>query len=154
MASVTTNKLRELLLKGASASPDLDLLDDTVKVMLVGSGYTPDKDHHFVDSITGGTSKELSGTGYTGGFGGSGRKTLASKAVTRDDTNDVAYFDAADLTWSAIDAGTVAYLAVVKEVTSDADSPILCIVDVEPNVVTNGGDYTVTWAADGIFKIS
>jgi hypothetical protein len=149
MGSLTSNKLRELLLNGG-----IDPLADTLKVMLVGSGYTPDKDHSFADSITGGTSKELSGTGYTGGFGGSGRKALASKAVTKDDSANVAYLDAADLTWTAIDAGTVAYLAVIKEVTSDADSPILCIVDVEPNVVTNGGDYTVTWAADGVFKIS
>jgi hypothetical protein len=153
MASLTTNKLRTLLLRGASGSPALNLLSDTIKVMLVGSGYTPNKDDNFVAAITGGTSKELSGTGYTGGFGGSGRKTLASKAVTQDDANDVAYFDAADLTWSAIDAGTVAYLAVIKEVTSDADSPLLAIVDVT-EVVTNGGDYTVTWAADGLFKLS
>jgi hypothetical protein len=153
MASVTSNKLRGLLLQGASGSPDLDLLGDTIKVMLVGSGYTPNKDHAFVDSITAATSKELSGTGYTAGFGGSGRKTLASKTVTIDDANDVAFFDAADLTWTGIDAGTVAYLAVIKEVSSDADSPILCIVDVEPNVITNGGPYDVTWAADGIFKL-
>lgn len=150
MASLTTNKLRQLLLNAG-----IDLLSDTIKAMLVGSGYTPDKDHDFVASITGGgTSYELSGTGYTGGFGGSGRKALASKAVTKDDSADVAYLDAADLTWTAIDAGTVAYVAIIKEGTSDADSPLLCVVDVEPNVVTNGGDYEVVWAADGICKIS
>jgi len=148
MASLTTNKLRQLLLNAG-----VDLLNDTVKVMLVGTGYTPDPDHDYVDSITGGTSKELSGTGYTGGFGGSGRKTLGSKAVTKDNANDVSYFDAADVTWTAIDAGTVGFVAIIVEGTSDADSPLLCVVDVSPDVATNGGDYTVQWAAGGIFDV-
>lgn len=149
MASITTNKLRELLLNHG-----IDLLADTIKVMLVDTTYTPDKDHDFVASITGGTSKELSGTGYTAGFGGSGRKTLASKTVTKDNGADVAYFDAADVTWTAINADTAGFVAVVKEITTDADSPLLALVDVSPDVATNGGDYTVTWAADGLFKIS
>lgn len=148
MAAKMTNRLKELLLNHG-----IDLLNDTIKVMLVGSGYTPDADHALVSDITGGTSKELSGTGYTSGFGGSGRKTLANKAVVKDNTNDLAYFDADDVTWSAIDAGTVAYIAVVKEVTDDAHSPLLCIVD-PTDKATNGGDYIVTWAADGICKLT
>jgi hypothetical protein len=153
--SLTSNKLRQLLLQSTSGSPALDLLGNAnIKVMLVGTGYTPDKDHDFVDSITGGSSKELSGTGYVAGFGGSGRKTLASKTVTKDNTNDVAFFDAADVTWTAINAGTVAYAVVIKEVTNDADSPILATLTISPNIVTNGSDYTEQWAADGLFKIA
>ncbi len=147
--SLTSNKVRALLLNGG-----IDLDTNTLKVILVGTSYTPDKDHNFVDSITGGTSKELSGTGYTGGFNGSGRKTLASVAVTQDDTNDKAYLDAADVTWTAINAGTVAYAVVIKEVTSDADSPIIAVVTISPNVVTNGGDYQIQWAADGILNLT
>ena len=148
MASLTSNKLRQLLLNAG-----IDLLSNTIKVMLVNTSYTPDKDHDFVDSITGGTSKEISGTGYTAGFGGGGRKTLASKTVTKDNSADTAYLDAADLTWTGINAGTIGGLAVIKEVTSDADSPLLCFVDVT-DLVTNGGDVTIQWAADGIFKLS
>ena len=149
MASTTTNKLRHLL-----ATKALDLVNDSgIKVMLVGSGYTPDKDHSFVDSITGGTSKELSGTGYTAGFGGSGRKALASRAVVRDDTADKVYFDAADVTWAGINAGTIAYVALVKEVTNDADSPLLAILD-PADTVTNGGDITLQFAADGLVALT
>ena len=146
MASLTSNRFRKLLLDG-----DVDLVNDSgIKVMLVGSGYTPNKDHNFASQVT----SELSGTGYAGGFNGSGRKALASRTVTQDDTNDVAYFDAADVVWTAINAGTVAYAIVIKEVSADSDSPILVVVDVSPDVVTNGGDYTISWAADGICKIS
>lgn len=149
MASITTNKLRQLLL-----NTGINLLTDTIKVILINSSYTPDPDHDFVNSVTDTTSKELSGTGYVAGFAGSGRKTLASKTVTKDNTNNVAYVDAADVTWSGINAGTVGYIGVIKEVTTDADSPLLCVIDVA-DTVTNGGDLTAQWAAaDGLFKIA
>lgn len=155
MASITTNRLRYLLLKGADASPDLDLINDaTIKAMLVNSGYTPDVDHNFADSITAATSKELSGTGYVGGFGGAGRKALGTKTITQDDTANVAYFNCADIVWTAIDAGTVSFIAIIKEVTADTDSPLLAIIDVSPDIVTNGGNYTWTVAADGVFKLA
>jgi len=146
MASLTSNRFRKLLLDG-----DIDMvIDSGIKVMLVGTGYTPNKDHNFVNQVT----SELSGTGYTGGFGGSGRKALASRAVTQDDTNDWSYFDAADVVWTAINAGTAAYAIVIKEITDDTASPILVVVDVSPDIVTNGGDYTIQWATDGICKIT
>lgn len=154
MASTTSNKLRQLLLQAASASPALNLIGDAgVKVILASTAYTPDKDHDFADSITGGGTKELSGTGYAAGFGGSGRKALASKTVTKDNATDAAFFDAADVTWTGINAGTIGYAVVIKEVTNDADSPILCVVDVA-DLVTNGSDYTLQWATDGVFKIT
>lgn len=154
MASLTSNKLRQLLLQAASGAPALDLLANTIKVMLVDPSYVPDKDHDFVSSITGAPSKELTGTGYVAGFGGAGRKTLASKTVTKDNGADVAYFDAADVTWAGITAGTVGFAVVIKEVTSDADSPILAVVDITPDVGTAGNDYTIQWPADGLFKIA
>lgn len=151
MASLTTNKLRALLLN-PSLTPTLNLLTDTIKVMLVNTAYVPDKDHDFVSSITG-SSNEISGTGYSAGFGAAGRKTLASKTVTQDNSGDVAYFSAANLTWTAINAGTIGAIAIIKEVTSDADSPILAVVDLSPDIVTNGGDFTINWAAGGLFNI-
>ena len=42
------------------------------------------------------TSAEVSGTGYT-----AGGATLSSQAVAYDSTNNVAYFDAADPSWSS-----------------------------------------------------
>jgi len=147
--SLTTNKLRTLLANGG-----VNLSSDTLKAVLVTSGYTPNADHNFLDSITASTSKELSGTGYTAGFGGSGRKTLASVTVTQDDTNDLAVFDAADLTWTAINAGTVAYVAIVKEITDDAHSPILAVLSLSPAVTTNGGDLTIQFSASGLITFA
>ena len=146
MASLTTNYLRKQLL---TAGIDIES-DSGVKAMLVGTGYTPDKDHDFANDVSG---SELSGTGYTGGFNGSGRKSLASRALTQDDSGDVSFIDCADLTWTAIDAGTIAYIVIIKEVTSDSDSPIIAVIDVA-NVTTDGGNYTWQVAADGFLKVS
>lgn len=149
MASFSTNKFRQLLLQKA-----IDVVNDSgIKVLLYNTSYTPDKDHDFVSSITGGTSKEISGTGYAAGFGNSGRKALAGRVITRDDGADKVFFDANDPTWSAINAGTIAGAAVIKEVTSDSDSPILGFLD-PSDLVTNGGDVTLAFAADGIFPLT
>ena len=125
---------------------NIDIAADTIKVMLVGSGYTPNKDHQFVSDVVG---SELSGTGYTGGYGGSGRKALASKVMGKSDSTDKAYIDAADSTWTAINAGTIAWAIVFKEITNDASSPVIANVDVA-DIVTNGGDVTIQWDAAGI----
>ena len=97
----------------------IDLDGDTIKMMLVDDTYTPDADHDFVDDVVG---DELSGSGYTGGFAGSGRKTLAGKAFSTDLANDRAEFTCTALTWAAIDAGTAAYRILIKEITNDASA--------------------------------
>ena len=126
----------------------VDLLTDTIKVVLVNASYTPDKDHDFLSDVN---TYELSGTGYAGGFAGSGRKTLASKTVGKNDSTNVANFDAADSSWTAINAGTAAYAIIGKEVTNDAASPIFACIDLNPDVATNGGDYSIAWDAAGLF---
>lgn len=147
MASGVYNKVKKMLL---DATIDLDT--DTIKVMLVTSSYTPNADHDFVDDISG---NELSGTGYTAGFGNSGRKTLSNKSVTQDDATDKGVFDnTADLTWSSINAGTAAYAVLIKEITSDAASIPICWLELSPNVTTNGGDLTVAFNTSGIINLT
>jgi hypothetical protein len=128
----------------------VDLLTDTIKVMLVNASASFNADHNFVSEVN---TNELSGTGYAGGFAGSGRKTLASKTVTEDDTNDRAEFDAADVTWTAINAGTASAAVLIKEGTADTDSVLIAYLDFT-DVVTNGGDFTLQWDAEGILQLS
>jgi hypothetical protein len=123
------------------ADRTIDLVGDTIKIMLVGAGYTPNPDHDFVDDVV---AAELSGTGYTGGFGGSGRKTLAGKAFSTDTGNDRVEYTFDQVTWAAINAGTAAYAIVIKEITNDAASRLIGYLDLVPDVVTNGGDFNLT----------
>lgn len=150
MASNTHNRGLLEFLKG-----NIAWLSSTIKVMLVTTGYSPNPDDNFVSAVTP-ISNELSGSGYVGGFSGSGRHALTNKAVTQDDTKDAAIATADPSTWTAINAGTAAWAIVYKEGTSDADSVIIATVDI-PNVTTNGTDLTVNYpsfANDGIVKLA
>lgn len=136
----------------------IDLLTATLKVMLVTSSYTFNPDNQFVDEAGANDpiDHELTGTGYVAGFGNSGRKTLASKAVNKDDTNNRAEFDAANLTWTGIDAGICAAAIVIIEGTSDTDSKLIAYLDnaTELPVTTNGGDFTLNWSAEGLWALN
>ena len=129
----------------------IDLDTDTLKIMLLKNTYTPNPDHKFVGDGLG--AAETTATGYTGGFGGAGRKTLASKTVTEDTTNNRAVLDAADpATWPALGAGdTLRYAGVIKEVTNDAASPVVAVLDFGADKILNGGDFTTALNALGIY---
>ena len=135
----------------------IDLLNDTIKMGLSTSTHVPNRDDDFLDiaGTTDFTAGELTGTGYTAGFGGAGRKTLASKTITVDKTNDRAEFDCADVTWTAINAGTAAQATVLKEITNDAASKTISNIDTGGfPVVTNGGDLTLAVNAEGLIQLS
>lgn len=128
-----TSGLRDL------ADRTIDMVNDTLKLILVTSAYTPDKDHDFASDLTG----ELSGTGYVGGFNGSGRKTIGSKAWSTDTANDRVEFTFGAVTWSGINAGNPKYAILVKEITNDAATRLVAYLDLG-TVVTNGGDIVIT----------
>jgi hypothetical protein len=135
------------------ADGTIALSTDTLKVMLVTSVYTPNRDHDFVDA--GGASDpidaELSGTGYVGGLGGAGRKTLTTKTFSEDDANDRGEMDCDDITWTAINAGTAAAAIVIREGGSDAASELIAYIDSGFPKTTNGGDLTLQINAEGLF---
>lgn len=137
MANGVYNKAKELLANGG-----LDLDTNTLKVMLVNSTYSFDADHLFVDNA--GASdpidKEISVSGYS-------RQTLASAAVTRDDTNDFAYLDGTDTVFTALVAGQTIGGAILYKDAGGADTanPVIAFYDLT-DTPTNGGNVTIQWA--------
>jgi hypothetical protein len=120
-----------------------------VKFMLLTDAYTPNKDHADVTTLA---AAEVSVGGYTGGFGGAGRKALGTKTQTNDTTNDRTVYDAADPTaWTLAAGETVRYCAVIWENTDDDDSIPLFLNDfAEGDIDTNGGTFTYSCPAAGI----
>jgi len=117
---------------------------DTIKCALL-TGHTPNIDtHDFWDDVSG---DEESGTGYT-----AGGETLTSKTNTEDTTNDQADVDAADVTWSGLDVGTPSHAVIYKDTGTPSTSPLICYVEI--STASNGGDYTISWNAGGIFTLS
>lgn len=82
----------------------LDLDTDTIKVLAIAGTGALDPDHGTVAAVLA-ASAELSTTGYTGGAGGSGRKTV-TMAVTKDNANDRSDAVSNSQTWSAVSAGS------------------------------------------------
>ena len=137
-------------------------LSSTLKCMLIETvgAYVFNKDHDFIDESGANDpiDAEVGVSGYTGGFGGAGRKTLASKTVTVDDTNDWASLDAADFTggttWSALGAGeTIEAAIIVEEITNDAASVLLIYLD-PSDLATNGSDMDLSFHANGLGTVA
>jgi hypothetical protein len=131
MATAASNKLKYLL-----ASKIIDFANDTFKIILMGTGFTFDKDsHHGYADVS---ASELStGAGYT-----ANTKTLAGVAVTEDDTDDRCEITWSNVTWTA-SGGAIGPSpgAIIFDdtVTTPTDDPIVGYIDF-------GGDQT---QADG-----
>lgn len=144
MANNMYNQGNLLIMNGS-----VDLLADTIKIMLVTSTYVPNKDSQFIDE--GGASDAVDAR-----VAGTTDQTLGSKAIAKDDTSDHASFDAADPTYTAVTSGaTVAGAIVYKDTGTPTTSPKLAFLDL-PDTPTNGGDITIQFATPangGVFRL-
>lgn len=145
MANMMFNEAAESILDGT-----IVLASDTIKYMLVKSGYVPDKDNQFIDEGGANDPVDHRVTGTTD-------QTLGSKVTGKDLTGDFAYFDAADVTFTAVGSGeTVAGGLAYKDTGTPTTSRLICYHDL-PDTPTNGGDITVQFATPangGLFKLA
>jgi hypothetical protein len=129
----------------------IDLSAAGQKIMLCTATAVSAKTDTYIDdgSVDDPASGEISVTGYTGGYGGSGRKAIDTPTVTNPGSNQTRY-DAANPTWTTLGTGaTITQAIVVKEVTADTSSPLIVNLNFT-GVPTNGGDFTVSYHANGI----
>lgn len=145
MASHMFNKFKQL-----SANGTIDLDTDDIRVALCMTNTTADTENDgkvYVGDLT--TLDEMDGANYV-------RKALANEAVNLDDANDRAEFDADDVTWSSLGAGTrsIAGALLYKHVTNDADSPLIAWVEFAAPVTADGSNFTIQWNAEGILQFA
>jgi hypothetical protein len=140
MADVIYNNFKKLIMNGG-----IDLDTDTIKVALVTSSYTPDQDtHDFFDDVT----NEVVGTGYT-----AGGASLASKAVTADNTDNEGVFDADDVAWTT--STITARGAVIYKSTGTAGtSALIAYLDFGSDKISTAGTFTIAWNAEGILNLN
>lgn len=124
---------------------EINWSSDTIKVALVANTYTPNQDTHtYFSDITG----EITGTGYS-----AGGATLASKTITYTAATNVIALDAADVTWAS--STITARYAVIYDSTGTASaSALLGYVDFGADQSSSSGNFTITWDANGILKIT
>jgi len=144
---------------GGTAVPEgpFDLLADTVKIMLMLTTYTINIDTHqdVADIIT----SEISNSSVTGYTARGDATPLGSKTVTLDTGGDRGEFDAADLVYTAIGNGTNAtfdQIVVIRErATGPADADTLLVAHATvSSTLTNGGNVTLVFNAEGLLQIS
>ena len=147
MASFVYDNAKEQLLLGA-----FDFTNDDIRVALLMTSTTADTEKGAATVAGFTTIDDFDGTGYT-----AGGAALAGESVTEDSGNNRGEFDATDLIFSALGAGTrsIAGALVYKFVTSfSASIPIAWIDDGGFPIVANGGDITITWNAEGILQLT
>ena len=135
----------QFLAKALNKEVDFD--SDTIKVALVSSSYTPNQDTHQYWSDV--NTYEVSGTGYT-----AGGQTLGSKTVTYDSANNIIILDAADTTWSS--STITARYAVIYDDSgaTNASKALIGYVDFSSDQSSTNGNFTITWDATGIIRIT
>lgn len=139
---VLYNDFKEQLLKGTH---DLGSGGNVLKITL-HTGYTPDIDAHQVWADVSAT-EYATGSGYT-----AGGITLASQAVTQDNTNNRGAFDAADVTWSAL--GPLSPATPSHAIVRNSDTNALIGYFELGSTATNGGNYTLQFGANGIILLT
>ena len=126
---------------------EIDWDTDTIKVALLSNAYTPDQDaHNYLDDVI---ANEVAGTGYT-----AGGNTLANKTNSYNSATNVITLDADDTTWSS--STITARYAVVYDATpaTDATKPLIGYVDFGSDQSSSNGNFTITWDATGIVRIT
>lgn len=143
-----TSKFYPLFFKSAF-NKELDLDSDTIKLMLLKTGYAFSTAHQYLSSVV---SYEVSGSGYT-----AGGATCALTAPTF--SSGVLSFDGADVSWGTVTltGGNIPYFGVLYDSTpsTDATRPLIGIVDFGGgDYAPNGGPLQVTWNASGIGAVT
>jgi hypothetical protein len=124
---------------------EINWSSDTIKVMLCTSTYVPDQDAHVYKDVS--VTNEVTGTGYT-----AGGATLASKTITYTAATNIIALDAADVTWAS--STITARYAVIYDDSPASNKPLLAYVDFGADLSSNNGNFTITWDAAGVLKIT
>lgn len=124
---------------------EINWASDSIKVMLCTTAYTPSQDNDIYKDVVNPT--EATGTGYT-----TGGVALASKTITYTAATNIIAMDAADVTWA--NSTLTARFAVLYDDTPASNKPLLGYVDFGADQSSSNGNFTITWDANGILKIT
>lgn len=125
----------------------IDLANDTIKMMIVTSSYTPDVDaHDFINDVS---TNEVSASGSYS----AGGLTLGTKTVTQDDTDNEGVFDCADPVATAATI-TGRYVVFYKDTGTPSTSPLICYDDLGSDKTSTVGTWTYTVPAEGLINVN
>lgn len=148
MASFVYNIAKQKLGDGT-----IDWDDGNVKTALVQAGGTAEADRDNLAACLAGSGSgahdEVTVSGYA-------RQTLTSPAVTVDDVNDKAVYDADDTTYTSLASGETpgAEIAYYDVDGTDANAIPIHFTDFASDSPTDGNNFVVQYSSNGIFDLS
>lgn len=122
---------------------DLGNGGDVIKVALLSNSHAFDSDDDIWTDISA-NEIETSGTGYS-------QKTLANQAVTQDDANDLAKFDADDVQWTTA-TFTARHVSLYDSTLASDD--LIVSIDFGVDKSVTGGTFTIAWNSLGILRLT
>lgn len=123
----------------------MDVDNDTLKVSLHTSSYTPNQDtHDFYDDVT----NEVTATGYS-----SGGATLTTTTLAYNSSTNVISLDADDVTWTITGSMTARYAVIYDSSPGTAaTNPLIGYIDFGTNETVTDGTFKLTFNASGIWN--
>jgi len=148
MASIIFDSGMQYLLQAGTA--DLDWEDNALIYIALYSdtalGGTITASTGTTYAVIDALGTQLSGEGYVDT--GKALETVTVDLPTEGAAATTLRLNAADVTWTGINAGTIKWALIYWK--SDP-KPAICAIDLA-DTVTNGGDITIQWGAEGIIK--
>lgn len=115
----------------------IDLSSDTIKVILMDTGFVFDKDNHATYAQV--MADELAGgNGYT-----QNNKTLTSQVLTEDDTDDRAEMTCDDVSWTASGGSIGPTPGAILYDDSSNDNTVIGYLDFGEELTTTNGQTLV-----------
>lgn len=162
MANFVFNKAATLL-SNENDAESLDPINDSIRLMLIGPGYTPDRADDYVGSGAGTPGgEELVATGYVVGHLGAGRHLISNISITEDDTLDLVKIDGDNpADWDPLGGAandTVTQVILMRDgTTDDSDALLIACFDTLTGgtfpFLTNGGKFTFSFHANGAIRL-
>ena len=145
MASLVNNYFKQRVAEG-----EIDLDADTLKILLVMTNTTADTEANIqtLDGYT--TLDEMDGSNYE-------VKTLGSLTHALDTGNNRFELDEADVTYTALGAGTrnVQGVLLYKHVDgTDAHDQPIAFIEFGSSLSADGSDVTISWDAEGLLQLT
>jgi hypothetical protein len=120
---------------------DINYLTDTIQVLLVDDNYTFSKSHTALTDVDGDEVTNDVGTGYE-------RKTLGTKSISLNSTDDRVEYKAADVIYTEIETNEQLAAAIVYKGTD-----LIAFLEFDPKT-TNGSDVRLNLATSDVIHIN
>jgi hypothetical protein len=127
-----------------SGEGPMDLLSDTIKVMLTTSTNGISQT---ADTVKADVTNEVSGTNYTAGGVTLGSKTWAVSSLTTT-------LDAADAAWTTVTFTAAAQAHIWDDTPTSPADPLISYQDFGGDQTVTANDFTIIWNASGICSVA